>query len=156
MNKQRKTPSSRQKKASSKPAKKMTSLVKKSLITLAFLAVPVAWLIANEHTARAESDLSVIGSGTPVAVQVHDHSCPLCQRLKANAETALAEMEAPPAWRIADINTTKGAEFASQQGVGHVTILLFDALGNRQEIIQGVTSVSVLRNSFEQLNASRR
>lgn len=156
MKKQRKTPPPRQKKASIKPAKKMTGLVKKTFIALAILAVPMAWLITNEHTARAESDLSVIGSGTPVAVQIHDHSCPLCQRLKANAETALAEMEVPPAWRIADINTTKGAEFASQQGVGHVTILLFDAQGNRQEIIQGVTSVSVLRNSFEQLNASRR
>ncbi len=155
MNKQRKTPSSRQKKASSKPPKKMTALVKKSLIALAFLAVPVAWLIANEHTARAESDLSVIGNGTPVAVQIHDHSCPLCQRLKANAESALAQMDAPPAWRIVDINTKKGADFANQHNVSHVTILLFDAQGQRQETIQGVTGVNALRDSFEQLKASR-
>ena len=156
MKKHQKTPPPRRKKAPSNPAKKMTSLVKKALIVLAFLAVPMAWLIANEHTAREASDLSVIGSGTPVAVQIHDHSCPLCQRLKANAEDALAQMDTPPAWRIADINTTTGANFASQHGVSHVTILLFDAQGNRQETIEGVTSANSLRDAFEKLLAAQR
>lgn len=156
MKKNRKTHSPRQKKASINPAKKKSGLVKKTLILLAFLAVPIAWLIANDHAAREASDLSVIGSGTPVAVQIHDHSCPLCQRLKANAESALAQMDTPPAWRIVDINTTKGADFANQHGVSHVTILLFDAQGHREETIQGVTSVNALRDSFEQLNASSR
>ncbi|RUR26714.1 hypothetical protein ELY33_16520 [Vreelandella andesensis] len=136
--------------------RKITALVRKSLIIIAFLAVPIAWLIANEHTSKAESDLSVIGSGVPVAVQIHDHSCPLCQRLKANAEEAIAKSEVPPEWRIVDINTTKGADFANQYGVGHVTILLFDGHGNRQETIQGVTSVQALTSSFEQLTSSRR
>ncbi len=156
MKKHQKTPSPQRKKKPSNPAKKVTSLVKKALVVLAFLAVPIAWLIANEHTAREASDLSVIGSGTPVAVQIHDHSCPLCQRLKANAESALTLIDAPPVWRIVDINTTKGADFANQHGVRHVTILLFDAQGHRKETIQGVTSVNALRDSFEQLSASSR
>jgi len=156
MNKKRKAPSSRSKKASINPAKRVTGLIKKALIVIAFLAVPIAWLIANEHTARETSDLSVVGSGTPVAVQIHDHSCPLCQRLKANAENALDQMDTPPAWRIVDINTAKGADFARQHGVGHVTILLFDAQGQRQDTIQGVTGINALRDSFEQLNVSRR
>lgn len=140
-----------------KPAKRrLMTVARKLLVALAFLAVPIAWLIVNERTASAESDLSVLGGGTPVAVQIHDHSCPLCQRLKANAEDALAQMDAPPAWRIVDINTTKGADFAKQYGVGHVTILLFDGQGNRQDTIQGVTSTPSLRSSFEQLTASRR
>ncbi|MDQ7728841.1 hypothetical protein [Halomonas sp. SpR8] len=113
MKKTRKTLPPRQKKAPSNPAKKITSMFRKILIALAFLAVPIAWLIANEHSVRTESDLSVIGSGTPVAVQIHDHSCPLCQRLKANAEDALAQINEPPAWRVVDINTTKGADFAN-------------------------------------------
>ena len=156
MKKHRKTPSPRQRITSSSTAKKLSGLVKKTLIVLAFLAVPIAWLIANEHSVRKASDLSVIGSGTPVAVQIHDNSCPLCQRLKANAENALAQMEAPPAWRIVDINTTQGASFANQHNVGHVTILLFDRQGNHQETIQGVTGVNALRDSFEQLISSRR
>lgn len=142
--------------ASGLTAKTLKKLAKKSLIVLAFLAVPVTWLIVNDHNARAESDLSVIGSGTPVAVQVHDHSCPLCQRLKANAEEALDQMASPPAWRIMDINTRKGAEFASRYNVGHVTILLFDAQGNHQETVEGVTSANSLRDSFENLTTSRR
>ncbi len=156
MKKTGKTTPSRRQNASRYPAKKLKALVRKTLIVLAFLAVPIAWLMVNEHTASAESDLSIIGGGVPVAVQIHDHSCPLCQRLKANAENALAQMDAPPEWRVVDINTTKGADFASQYRVGHVTILLFDAQGNHQETIQGVTSVNSLRDSFEQLVASRR
>lgn len=140
-----------------KPAKhRLKKAARQLLIVLAFLAVPIAWLIANDRTVSAASDLSVIGSGTPVAVQIHDHSCPLCQRLKANAEDALAQMDAPPEWRIVDINTTKGADFANQYGVGHVTILLFDEQGTRQETIQGVTSTRALMSSFEQLTSSRR
>ncbi|MEA2117055.1 thioredoxin domain-containing protein [Halovibrio sp. HP20-50] len=142
--------------ASVHPAKKLKTLAKKLLIVLAFLAVPIAWLIVNDHTSRTESNLSVIGSGTPVAVQVHDHGCPLCQRLKANAEEALDQMASPPAWRIMDINTRKGADFASQYNVGHVTILLFDARGNRQETIEGVTSANSLRDSFEKMMATQR
>lgn len=137
-----------------KPLKKgikLRTLMRNAAILLAFLAVPIAWLIANEQSAQQESDLSILGSGQPVAVQVHDHSCPLCQRLKANAEQALNEMEQPPAWRIADINTTSGADFAHRYGVGHVTILLFDGQGNRQQTIQGVTSSSDLRAAFEGL-----
>ncbi|QHD49816.1 thioredoxin domain-containing protein [Vreelandella aquamarina] len=137
-----------------KPLKKgikLRTLMRKAAILLAFLAVPIAWLIANEHKAQEESDLSILGSGQPVAVQVHDHSCPLCQRLKANAEQALNEMEQPPAWRIADINTTSGADFAHRYGVGHVTILLFDGQGNRQQTIEGVTSSRDLRGAFEEL-----
>lgn len=136
--------------------KKLRMFAKKLLIVLAFLAVPVTWLIVNDHNTRAESDLSVIGSGTPVAVQVHDHSCPLCQRLKANAEDALDQMASPPAWRIMDINTRKGTDFADQYNVGHVTILLFDAQGNHQETIEGVTSTDSLRNAFEEMMTAQR
>lgn len=137
-------------------ANKLKKLAKKTLVVLAFLAVPIAWLIVNEHTTRAESDLSVIGSGTPVAVQVHDHGCPLCQRLKANAEEALDQMASPPAWRIMDINTRKGADFANQYNVGHVTILLFDARGNHQATIEGVTGVNSLRDTFEEMMTAQR
>lgn len=144
------------KKANKPPKKgiKFRKLMRKAAILLAFLAVPIAWLIANEQSARQESDLSILGSGQPVAVQVHDHSCPLCQRLRTNAEQALNEMEHPPAWRIADINTTSGADFAHRYGVGHVTILLFDGQGNRQQTIEGVTASHDLRSAFEKLMQS--
>lgn len=65
-------------------------------------------------------------------------------------------METPPAWRIADINTRGGAEFAAQHAVGHVTILLFDTQGNHVETIEGVTNTDSLHDSFEKLVASRR
>ncbi|EWH01847.1 hypothetical protein Q427_11855 [Halomonas sp. BC04] len=78
------------------------------LIALAILAVPVTWLILEEREARALADLSVIGSGEPVAVQVFDRGCPDCRRLRDNAEQALSNIEHAPAWRIVDINTSQG------------------------------------------------
>ncbi|WP_155833517.1 hypothetical protein [Halomonas sp. BC04] len=83
-------------------------LVRGILIALAILAVPVTWLILEEREARALADLSVIGSGEPVAVQVFDRGCPDCRRLRDNAEQALSNIEHAPAWRIVDINTSQG------------------------------------------------
>ncbi len=95
MKKTGKTAPPRRQNASRYPAMKLKALVRKTLIVLAFLAVPIAWLMVNEHTASAESDLSI-------------------------------------------------------------NDLTYDAQGNHQETIQGVTSVNSLRDSFEQLVASRR
>ncbi|MFY0989510.1 hypothetical protein [Halomonas sp. C05BenzN] len=126
-------------------------LVRGILIALALLAVPVAWLIVEERDARALADLSVIGSGEPVAVQVFDRGCPDCRRLRDNAEQALANIEQPPAWRVVNINTTQGARFASEQLVDHVTIVLFDAQGQRTGVIRGITSVDELETAFTDL-----
>ncbi|WP_434986576.1 hypothetical protein [Vreelandella zhaodongensis] len=142
-------------KPSRRPTKRrLRAILRKSLIILALLTVPIAWLIANEYATGNQYDLSIIGNGDPVAVQIHDNSCPLCQRLKANAEEALANSDSPPEWRIADLNTASGAKFANQHGVGHVTILLFDGQGNHQDTIHGVISVSDIVSSFEQLTSS--
>lgn len=121
------------------------------LITLAILAVPVTWLILEEREARALADLSVIGSGEPVAVQVFDQGCPDCRRLRDNAERALDNIDAPPAWRMVSINTSQGARFASAQMVDHVTILLFDGQGERADVIRGVATTDELETAFTDL-----
>ncbi|WP_066449460.1 hypothetical protein [Halomonas chromatireducens] len=126
------------------------------LIALAILAVPVTWLVLEEREARALADLSVIGSGSPVAVQVFDRGCPECRRLRDNAEQALSNTERPPAWRIVDINTTQGRRFAGEQLVDHVTIVLFNRHGERTEVIRGVASVEELETAFSDLGRNAR
>ena len=131
-------------------------LVRGILIALAILAVPVTWLILEEREARALADLSVIGSGEPVAVQVFDRGCPDCRRLRDNAEQALANVEQPPAWRVVNINTSQGSRFASEQLVDHITIVMFDRHGERTEVIRGVASVGELETAFSDLRRRTR
>jgi hypothetical protein len=140
--------------SSSRSAKRPFSLrrlARAGLITLAILAVPVAWMVVSEREARALADLDVIGSGEPVAVQVHDTGCPLCRRLRANAEEALANIDTPPEWRVVDITSSKGARLAGEQGVGHVSIVLFDARGQRSGVVEGVAGVEELEATFSDL-----
>ncbi|MCE9682770.1 thioredoxin family protein [Halomonas alkalisoli] len=131
-------------------------LVRGVLIALAILAVPVTWLILEERQARALADLSVVGNGEPVAVQVFDQGCPDCRRLRDNAEQALANIERPPAWRMVNINSSQGRRFAGEQMVDHVTIVLFDGRGERTDVIRGVASVSELETAFSDLGRNAR
>lgn len=127
-------------------------LIRGGLITLAILAVPVTWLILDERDARALADLSVIGSGEAVAVQVFDQNCSQCRRLGDNARQALSNLEHPPAWREVNINTSQGRRFAGDNGVGHITIVLFDGSGRRANVIEGVTGVGELESAFLDLS----
>ncbi|MCH4564571.1 hypothetical protein MKP05_15820 [Halomonas sp. EGI 63088] len=128
-------------------------LVRGLLIALALLAVPATWLILEERDVRALADLSVIGSGEPVAVQVFDQRRSASRRLRDNAERALANIEHPPAWRVVNINTTQGARFAGEQLVDEVTIVLFDEQGQRTDAIRGVASVGELETAFTGLRS---
>jgi len=103
------------------------------------------------HDARSRElhDLSVIGDGAPVVVQVHDPSCPSCRRLMS---TTRATLEGMPRirYRIADLTSAGGRAFADDYRVGKVTLLLFDARGRHVDTVQGVTSAGTLRRTFEQ------
>ncbi|TFH88496.1 hypothetical protein EQG41_01275 [Billgrantia azerbaijanica] len=126
-------------------------LLRGLLITLAILAVPMAWLVVEERHARQLADLSVIGSGEPVVVQVFDQRRRESRRLRDNAEQALANLDRPPAWRVVNINTTEGTRFANQHLVGPVTLVLFDAVGRRSRVIEGAASVDELEAAFRAL-----
>lgn len=126
-------------------------LVRGLLITLAILAVPMAWLVVEERRTRQLADLSVIGSGEPVAVQVFDQRRRESRRLRDHAEQALDNLEQPPAWRVVNINTAEGTRFANQHLVGPVTLVLFNADGQRVRVIDGVVSVEALEAAFREL-----
>ena len=96
---------------------------------------------------RELHDLSVIGSGVPVVLQVHDPSCALCRKLKSATERALEELPGVN-YRIADLTTPAGREIGEKYNVGKVTLLLFDARGKHVDTIQGVTPVDELLRSF--------
>jgi len=97
--------------------------------------------------AKTTHDLTAIGSGEPVVVQVHDPSCNLCRQLKRSTETALKQSP-DILYRIADLTTDKGREIGQQYGVGKVTLLLFNGAGKHVHTVQGVTPAEELTATF--------
>lgn len=129
----------------------LRTISRRGFLTLLALSIP-GLLIGLEWRRRAaRHDISLIGEGVPVVVQVHDNNCPECRRLRANVKEALEAIDDGLEYRIVDINTTEGARFAARHGVSHVTILLFDGAGRRQQIIEGVTEVAELGRAFRRL-----
>ena len=52
------------------------------------------WYFASSLQASIrEGDLSRIGNGVPIVVQIHDLQCPQCQALQREAPDALSEFE---------------------------------------------------------------
>lgn len=102
----------------------------------------------------AEHDLTRIGQGDPVVVQVHDPSCPMCTALQKQTRAALKSCnEGSLIYLVADINTDEGRAFAVRQGVGHVTLLLMDGKGAVQRTVQGVHSSAQLEPMFAEHKA---
>lgn len=96
-----------------------------------------------------EQDLSKIGNGTPAIVQIHDPQCQLCRALQKETRRALREVDdGAVTYLVANIRNTEGAAFASEMGLGHVTLVLFDGAGTRVHSIHGVTPASTLRAEF--------
>lgn len=137
----------------SKDAKAKPAISRRNLLLL-LGATPVAiaggyQIHQHDVSSRTLHDLSIIGEGTPVVLQVHDPSCQLCRRLKKSTESALETMP-DIAYRIADLNEEEGREIAQRYGVGKVTLLLFDGAGKHVHTVQGVTPKDELISRFEQ------
>lgn len=97
-----------------------------------------------------ERDLSVIGQGVPVVMQLHDPTCPLCASLQRQARRATKNFGANDVlFRVADITTDAGAQRQRLENLPHVTLVLYDGTGKRVHVIQGVTPASELTSLFE-------
>jgi len=98
----------------------------------------------------AEGDLSRVGQGLPTVVQVHDPNCGMCRSLQRETRQALKEFdENEVVYLVANILGADGRKFAVDHGVGHVTLLLFNAEGELQQTIRGVHQDDYLADSFE-------
>lgn len=111
-----------------------------------------AWAVNSFNRSIEERDLTQIGQGMPVVVQIHDPQCPVCTALQREARKALANMgHEAPTYLVADLTQTEGAIFAQQNNVQKITLLLYDAQGNRVETLVGSRGRKELTESFTRL-----
>lgn len=113
-------------------------------------------LVRGMIATAAESNLDVIGKGTPVVVQIHDPNCPDCNRLQREARAAMGGFsEDELIYRVANLTTANGASFAAGHGHGRVTLILLNAQGRRVQVISGVHDRQTLAQDFALLAADR-
>lgn len=100
-------------------------------------------------------DLTVIGSGKAVVVQIHNPGCPTCRKLKAQVQAATSDRD-DIHYRLADISTAKGRSFQDQYDVPNITLLYFDAKGNHLATTQGLQPAEQLRLNIDALVAGQQ
>lgn len=107
------------------------------------------WAFGSFRAYAAEHDLSKVGQGSPVIVQVHDPQCPTCTALQRETRRALKDFDdCGLTYLVADIKTEEGAAFARKYTVPHVTLLLFDGDGTLLNTVRGMQQASHLAQVF--------
>lgn len=114
------------------------------------LVFTAAGINAFDQQHRELHDLSVIGGGAPVIVQIHDPACPTCRRLKNIVSNTLGTDD-PVLYRLADITTGEGRALQEKYNVPNVTLLYFDERGKRIHTTQGLLSSTELRANVSRL-----
>lgn len=123
----------------------------KALIALPVAGAAGAAIHRYDKQNRGLHDLSLIGQGSPVVVQVHDPACQLCRRLMNNSRKALKGQE-DVVFRVADVTTAEGKRFQQKHNANTVSLLLFNAKGQQVDTVQGVTPVDELKSRFSSIN----
>ncbi len=108
------------------------------------------WYLVRDVSATVqEQDLSQIGNGIPTVVQIHDPQCPRCVALQRETRKALADFEdGELQFLVANIRVSEGKRLAATHGVGHVTLLLFDAEGRKRDVLTGPNTSEYLKAVF--------
>lgn len=145
--KQNKSPESLKQKFSAMPTKQKRRLFVKSVLAVGVFGGAAAAISGYDAQKKELHDLTVIGEGKPVVVQIHDTSCPICRRLKSRAVNVLEDNDEIE-YRIADIVTAKGRALQEKYGVQKTTLLLFDAKGKHIETVFGLQTVEQLESLF--------
>lgn len=96
-----------------------------------------------------EQDLTRIGQGVPMVVQVHDPMCPTCLSLQKQVRRAMEAFgDEELQYAVASLDKPEGRDLAIRHGVGKITLLLFDARGERRDILHGVQQSDALERLF--------
>ena len=97
----------------------------------------------------AEQDLSIVGSGVPTIVQIHDPTCPVCLALQKETRAAFDMLEGDAlAYRVASITSDVGSAFAYEHGSSHATLLFFDGAGAVTQRVQAPADRDALYAAF--------
>jgi hypothetical protein len=133
-----------------KKAKHRIRTIRRSVMVLVVLVMAGgAGFTAFKNNYDIAHDLSVIGQGVPTVVQIHDTKCPLCLRLRSDANSAMVRFsDEDLLFFVADVTTPEDQGLMRKYNVSKVTLLLFDRDGKLNRSLNGVKSDDVLHQAF--------
>ena len=132
------------------PRRNFLKMLRNGAIAAGVISAGGAYGVYAVRSTLAEQDLSPLGNGTPMIVQIHDPSCVRCRTLMRATRRALKQFDEDQiTYRVANITLPEGQNFASRYGVGHVTLLLFNGKGELIDRVHGEHSKSQLVEIFK-------
>lgn len=114
-------------------------IIKFCIIGLLLVTGVAAWGYMSNESYQKEHDLSRIGKGKVAVVQVSDPNCKPCKRLEGVVNRVKGDFS-DVYFKTADLSTEKGKAFADKQGVSFTTLVFFDKLGRKKEVLTGVST----------------
>jgi hypothetical protein len=134
---------------------KKRTLVIVALVIGLLLVAGITFGVVQQQ-ARVIYDLSVVGQGVPVVVQVHDTSCPICTQLKETIHGMRSEFtDSQLLIRIADISNPEAVRFIEPYTTNRrVTLLFFNGQGELVNTLVGAQTTVGLREAFRELMGS--
>ena len=118
------------------------------------MAVPAyIALTAYSKNLEEQRDLSVIGTGIPTLIQVHDESCPNCRQLLSSVKAVIHEFP-DLQFKIADLKSHKGSKFATRHQAHKVTLIYFDAHGKKIDVVSGLQTKNEVRSFIKRMYRS--
>ena len=130
-----------------------TTTTKKSPLTKLMVAAFVLGLIAliAWNLPRGYSnDLTQIGNGKNIVVQVHDHDLVNSSGLMDTLNKIRNEYKGVVEFVVADLKIAEGQAFAQAHNVEAVTLVFFAPDGARLGIVQGTPDLDTLRGTLNQ------
>lgn len=119
------------------------------LIVAAFVLGLMALAVWNLPRGYS-NDLTQIGNGKNIVVQVHDHDLVNSSELMDSLNNIRNEYKGIIEFVVADLKIAEGEAFATAQNVEAVTLVYFAPDGTRLGIVQGVPDLDTLRGTLNQ------
>ena len=119
-----------------------------SIITiLTITIVSYLWYESSKDV----NDLSLIGKGENVIVQVHDPGWGSCRELKRVVNSLKPEYTEKIRFILANLNSREGRWFAEYHNVGRVTLIFFKPDGTKINSLTGELDPKNLRKIFDRV-----
>jgi hypothetical protein len=117
------------------------------LVLLAGIVGLAIWTLPRGYS----TDLSRIGQGGNVVVQVHDHGLVSSTTLMESLNKVRHDYEGVIEFVVADLQIPAGRAFAQTHNAEAATLLLFAPDGTRLGVVQGAHEPVVLRRILDQV-----
>ena len=136
--------------------KKGLKFNRRSLLRLGItmmLAIP-AYVAFSAYSGKQEQlhDLSIIGQGNPVLVQIHDPQCGQCRTLLSSVNAVLDEFPGVE-FRIANYRSDKGYKFSLEHNVSYTTLLYFNDKGRKKDVAFGLQQEQEVRSFLKSMHS---